>query len=240
MENLSEKYYDEAWGQWDDMKSFGPASRHVRRIIMRMIQGLEFSTVLDAGCGVGTLIAALMQRYPQVQYTGTDISREGIERGKQKVGSANFQVLNLEKESLKKTFDLVLCIDVIEHIENDVKAIQQLKQMTKKHLLLVVPTGPLFEQERISVGHVHGFSVKEVEEKLQHAGFSITKKISWGFPFYNLYRRLVMRLPASTVSGKYGFKKRVISEAIYLLLFFNLPVGGERLFVLCETNNEDK
>ena len=46
-----QQFYENAWGQWDDMKSFGPSSRHVRRLTLKMIKGLRFDTYLDAGCG---------------------------------------------------------------------------------------------------------------------------------------------------------------------------------------------
>jgi len=237
MKNVSNQYYDHAWEMWDDMKTYGPASRHVRRIIINWIKDLELSTVLDAGCGAGTLISALMAKFPDAKYTGTDISRAGVEKAQEKVPSAEFIILNLEKYHLSSTFDLVLCIDVLEHIEDDIQAIQNLRKMTGKYLLVVVPTGPLFEKEKINVGHVHGYKVGEVVQKLEQTGFFIRRKISWGFPFYNIYRRLVMNLPTTSVSGKYTLMKKMASALLYILLFFNLPFWGERLFILCENKN---
>jgi len=49
--------YDLAWqDRWDDMKRYGPYSRHVRRFIHKFIREIEFETVLDAGCGQGELL----------------------------------------------------------------------------------------------------------------------------------------------------------------------------------------
>jgi hypothetical protein len=60
------------------------------------------------------------------------------------------------------------------------------------------------------------------------------KSMAWGFPIYTLYRRLVMNMPEESVSGKFGLKKKIISQVVYWLLFLNLPFGGERYYVLCQ------
>jgi ubiquinone/menaquinone biosynthesis C-methylase UbiE len=41
-------------------------------------------------------------------------------------------------------FDLVLCNEVLEHVENPEKALQELKRVTSKYLLLSVPNEPIF------------------------------------------------------------------------------------------------
>jgi SAM-dependent methyltransferase len=230
---LDKQYYENAWGQWDDMKSFGPSSRHVRRLTLKMIRGLKFETCLDAGCGVGTLLQDIHGHYPEVKLNGAEYADSGVAVARQKNPHANIHQLDLAKQALPQIFDLVTCVDVLEHIVDDQSAMDHLHEMTSHYLLVVVPIGPLFEQERINVGHVHGYSQSEVKAKLEKAGFKILKDMAWGFPFYTLYRRLVMNMPEETVSGNFDWKKRVISEILYWLLFINLPFGGERYYVLC-------
>jgi len=72
-----------------------------------------------------------------------------------------------------------------------------------------------------------------LNEKLSTAGFRVYKEMAWGFPFYTLYRRLIMNVPENTVSGHFDWKKRLISEITYWLLFLDLPIWGERYYVLC-------
>jgi len=230
---IDKQFYENAWGQWDDMKSFGPSSRHVRRLTFKMLKGLEFKTCLDAGCGVGTLLQDIHNHYPVVELNGAEYADSGVAIARQKNPNANIYQLDLAKQALPQKFDLVTCVDVLEHIVEDQNAMNHLHEMTSHYLLVVVPTGPLFEQERLSVGHVHGYSQSEVKTKLEKAGYKILKDMGWGFPFYTLYRRLVMNMPEETVSGNFDWKKRIISEILYLLLFINLPFGGERYYVLC-------
>lgn len=232
---LDNNFYDEAWCQWDDMKEYGPVSRHVRRLVLELLKDIEFASVLDVGCGVGTLLNAIHARYPSARLGGTEYSEVAIARTQARFSSIETHKLNLSIEALPETYDLVTCVDVLEHIEDDSTAMENLRAMTKDHLVVVVPLGPLFEVERVRVGHVHGYSRKEVDRKLRQSGFEIVRTIQWGFPLYNLYRRLLHKLPESTVTGKYDFRKQFIAFVTYWLLFFNLPFWGERYFVLCRT-----
>jgi hypothetical protein len=102
---------------------------------------------------------------------------------------------------------------------------------------VVVPIGPLFEVERGRVGHVHGYSQAEVDAKLIRAGFRILKSMAWGFPFYNLYRRVLHLLPKQYPVGQFSSGKIIISWVLYYALFLNLPFWGERYFVLAEVEN---
>ena len=38
--------YDEGWDKWDDMKQYGPMSRHTRRLIWNLIGNLQYQSVL--------------------------------------------------------------------------------------------------------------------------------------------------------------------------------------------------
>jgi SAM-dependent methyltransferase len=232
--NTQKQYYENAWQHWEDMKSFGPSSRHVRRLSQKIIKTLQFNSILDAGCGAGTLLQDISSHFPHVQLNGAEYAESGVRLARKKNPNARIYQLDLEKRALKRKFDLVTCIDVLEHIREDERAISNLRKMTNKYLLVVVPTGPLFEQERVNVGHIHGYNRKEINDKLAASGFKIVKSMAWGFPLYNIYRRLVMNMPEESIGGQFGNKKKFISQVVYWLLFLNLPFGGERYYVLCE------
>lgn len=230
---LDQEYYDQNWDKWDDMKSLGPSSRHVRRLTLQMIRGLEFNNFLDAGCGVGTLLTDIHLHFPEAKLYGVEYSSKGVSIARKKNPYASIQQMDLSQKALSRKFDLVTCIDVLEHIQDDQSVLINLHKMTAHYFLLVVPIGPLFEQERINVGHVHGYSRTELKEKLSKAGFKVIKEMAWGFPFYTIYRRLIMNLPENATGGRFDWKKRLISEITYLILFLNLPFWGDRYYVLC-------
>ena len=228
------EFYDSAWNSgWDDMKVYGPSARHTRRFIFRLLEGLSFTTVLDAGCGTGVLLSQIRQKYPHTQLTGSEYSPNGLEYARQRLPNAQFHVLDLSRETLGGKFDLITCIDVLEHIPDDEAALKNMLAMTAGHLVLSVPLGPLFQVEVERMGHVHGYGRRELEGKLQGAGFEIVRAVQWGFPFYNLHRRLVNRLPAQASGGAVNPRKKLIANLLYALFYLNIAPAGERYYVLC-------
>lgn len=228
------KFYDEGWRSgWDDMKIYGPTARHTRRFIFQLLSKIKFTSVLDAGCGTGILLSQIYQRYPHIQPTGSEYSPDGLGFAKKRLPKAEFQVLDLSKEKLDRKFDLITCIDVLEHIPDDRAALRNLLAMTSGYLILSVPLGPLFKAEVERMGHVHGYSRQELETKIREAGFEIVKTIQWGFPFYNIHRRIANRMSAETSTGSFSTRKKLISNLIHALFYLNLSIGGERYYVLC-------
>ncbi|MGE5249158.1 MAG: class I SAM-dependent methyltransferase [Bacteroidota bacterium] len=228
------EFYDEHWDSgWDDMKVYGSTARHTRRFIFRLLEGLTFTSVLDAGCGTGVLLQEIRRKYPRAQVTGFEYSSRGLDFARRRLPDGEFRTLDLGKASLGRKFDLITCIDVLEHIPDDRAALKNLLDMTGGYLILSVPLGPLFEVEAQRLGHVHGYSREEVESKLRESGFEILKVIQWGFPFYNLHRRMANRLPAESSQAGFSARKRLVSNLIYALFFLNVGPGGERYYVLC-------
>lgn len=235
---FSSEFYDQGWSVWDDMKIYGPTARHTRRLIFKLLKDRLFNTVLDAGCGTGILLHTMFKKYPHIQMMGTEYSLHGLDVAKERLPNANFQVIDLAKEKLNLQFDLVTCIDVLEHIEDDRAALINLHSMTAKYLVLSVPLGPLFKEEVDRMGHVHGYSREEVDNKLRDAGFEIIEAIQWGFPFYNIHRRIANRLHGQATTGQYSFNKKLASYLLYLFFYLNIALGGERYYVLCRPIDE--
>lgn len=234
---FSSEFYNEAWYKWDDMKVYGPTARHTRRFIFSLLNGLKVDSVLDAGCGTGVLLQQILEKYPDIKLSGSEYSSQGIEFARQRLPQAEFYSLDLERQNLHRQFDLVTCIDVLEHINDDRAALKNLLAMTRKFLILSVPLGPLFKVEADRMGHVHGYSRGELEGKLREAGFEIINAIQWGFPFYNIHRRIANRMPESTTMGQFGARKKLVTNLLYWLFYLNISIGGERYYVLCRPVN---
>ena len=91
------------------------------------IRNINFTHVMDAGCGGGQYSFYLAKLNSTADITAYDISKHQIEQNKIKgKGVKNIEFIQkdlTEVEDIEK-FDLILCIDVLEHIQEDKKVIE--------------------------------------------------------------------------------------------------------------------
>lgn len=236
MKGMSVANYDYGWEtKWDDMKTYGPFSRHVRRLIKDIMRPLTFETVLDVGCGQGSLLTELSAEFPHIKPHGCDISPIAVELARRKIPNGQFWVLDITREQLAQKFDLVVCSEVLEHIPDDVAVLKNLADMTGKYLLLSAPQGRMRRFEAEEVGHVRNYAPSELLQKTEQSGFKALKVLEWGFPFYSpLYRNLLEFTGAKGTSGEFGSTRKIISNAIYYLFTFNSSKRGDEIFILAE------
>src|SRR2546427_12749055 len=115
------------------MQRLGPVHRHIREDIVRRVGALDVKSVLDVGCGSGENLAALatLGRY---DLSGVDISPEGIELARERVPSARMlSVLNVQEQALPERFDLVMSIQVVEHIVDDMAALRNMAAVAEEY-----------------------------------------------------------------------------------------------------------
>ena len=237
---LSVAEYDQGWeNQWDDMKRYGPFSRHLRRLIVDLVRPLEFESVLDVGCGQGMFLAELQAEFPCMKPHGIDISPTAVKLAQSRVRGGRFEVLDLATGYLDEKFDLVICSEVLEHIQADRMAISHLAAMTGKHLVVTTPQGRMRPSE-VMMGHVRNYGYEELVQKLVQGGLRVKQAIQWGFPFYSpLYRDFLDRIGNQGTSGRYGVTRKLISAMLYGLFALNSTKRGDELLVLAEPARAD-
>jgi SAM-dependent methyltransferase len=115
-----------------------------RRVLNKVISGLELqrgARILDAGCGSGRNMLELA-RYGEV--TGIELSDIAIDaaraRGVGEVVSGSV----IDMPFADGSFDLAVCLDVIEHLENDRRALRELRRVVAPDGVLVV-TVPAYQ-----------------------------------------------------------------------------------------------
>ena len=237
MEGLSAELYDKAWeSKWDDMKKYGPFSRHLRRIIKQIIRPLKFESVLDVGCGQGSFLEELQAEFPGIKPRGIDLSSSAVRLASERVPGGQFAVVDITEQALDEKCDLVVCSEVLEHIPDDITAIQNLRKITGKYLLVSTPQGRMRRFEK-QVGHVRNYAPGELVLKLEANGFDVVSVVEWGFPFYSpLYRDFLELTGSNGTTGEFGQVRKVISRFIYLLFMLNSSRHGDEIFVLARPN----
>jgi SAM-dependent methyltransferase len=148
--------------------------------------------VLDLGCGPGNLLDVLPACTgsgaggARGAVFGSDYSEEALRftagRGYPRLFRADFQRLPVASAS----FDLVTCIDVLEHLEDDRRAIAEVARILRPSGLLVASV-PAFmslwgDHDRL-YGHHRRYRTAEVRERLRAAGLRV-RKVSYFEPLF--------------------------------------------------------
>lgn len=103
-------------------------------------------SVLEIGCGEGSVLQIIKKLFPDCHYTGVDIDKSLLElvkkQGADEVFLNETDPLHLPYED--NSFDLVLMIEVLEHLKCPHQALQEAKRMTKNPVIISVPREPLW------------------------------------------------------------------------------------------------
>ncbi|WP_394821071.1 class I SAM-dependent methyltransferase [Pendulispora albinea] len=233
--------YDDFWRSCPDFSRYNPGVLHRRRAIRKLLESIRFKSLLDVGCGDAQLLYWLRGEgvSRDAELTGCDLSPETVETNRVRHPFASFHVLDLETAPLARTFDAVICTEVIEHIENQAAAMRNLAQMVAPggHLIVTCPTGKVHATER-HFGHVRHPRPQELAGLLEGAGLEVVSLQNWGFPFYVALKHLT-NLNADWALKNFGAKEyspaaRMVSKALYHVNHLNLSSSrpGCQLFAL--------
>jgi SAM-dependent methyltransferase len=218
-----------------DLQQYGPTSRHQRRIIASMLDPLRFDSILDVGCGEGSLLAYLGPRYRCRHLVGLDLSESAIARARHTFPSASYIVGNIGDLPPGESFDLVTSIDVLEHVEDDEALLRDMAAATRRFVLCVTIQGRMRPGEQ-DIGHVRNYGYGELQEKMLAAGLNPIRTVEWGFPFYSpIFRSTLAHTRSELLSyGQYGLARRLLCHGMYALFLLNSWRLGDKIFILAE------
>lgn len=110
--------------------------------VKQLIDSLDVNNILDVGCGEGFVINFLGTK----DVIGFDISENALAIAKIRNPTFDFcrgDIYNLPVN--KNNFDLVMVLEVLEHLEEPEKAINEIKRASKKYCIFSVPNEPYFK-----------------------------------------------------------------------------------------------
>jgi trans-aconitate methyltransferase len=145
---ISDAYFDSF--QTPKYRSKNPVTRALIRRFVERLHGLfvaaqPASRVLEIGVGEGFLSGYLSERFPEKSFTGLDLAEHDLVNLRQKFPRIDARQGSIyDLSGLEPPYDLVLCCEVLEHLPDVPRALDQLASLGAKHYLLTVPHEPLF------------------------------------------------------------------------------------------------
>ncbi len=158
----------------------------------------ERASILDAGSGFGQYSYYLSKQYKNWEILGVDVKPEQIEDCNNfftKIGKSErvkFEFADLTKFSKNQEYDLILSVDVMEHILEDVVVFKNFYQSLKKGGMVLISTpsdqggSDVHDEDDHSFIDEHvrdGYNINEIEDKLKNAGFNkVEARYAYGAP----------------------------------------------------------
>jgi SAM-dependent methyltransferase len=193
--------WDRHWDEYSQAAQTNPAQEYRRRMCFSLLGLKEPGTgvrLLDIGSGQGDMAAAVHAAYPAAEIVGLELSESGVQISRQKVPSARFVQCNLLEQSaaaenLKSWATHALCSEVIEHVDDPCRLLSNARKFMSSSCVLVVtaPGGPMSAFDK-HIGHRRHFTPADLGDLFRHAGYEPNTTAGSGFPFFNLYKCVVV------------------------------------------------
>lgn len=145
-------------------------------VLLDDIRSLKADSILDVGAGEGFTLEKLRKAKTVKKLEGIEYMDEAIALGKKanphvKIRKGDIYDLPYKANS----FEVVLCTEVLEHLEDPERALLELKRVTSKYVVLSVPNEPLFTIQRFLRGK-NMLKLGDHPEHIQHWNAGSFKK----------------------------------------------------------------
>lgn len=172
----------------------------------------------DAGAGFGQYSYFILKYFRKAKVQAVDLKTDYMDSFARYAKLVDWQDFTAQQADLvdyipKGKFDLIIAIDILEHIEQDEKVLQNFRQVLDSSGKLIISSPSTFDESAKFVAeHVRpGYDKDEIIDKLKNAGFKIVSfDYSYG-KFGHLAWLLTMKYPMSLLG---------ISKIFFLLLPF--------------------
>jgi len=205
----------------------------------------------EVGCGTGYVLAAFVKAFPSVKFSATEIYSDALSFASERSPTASLYQMDARAIPFSAEFDAMGTFDVLEHIEEDETVLSELHRALKPKgtLLITVPQHRfLWSQQDEHACHVRRYTRKEIQMKLQRAGFRVA--FSTSFVSLLLPAMYLSRQRSRVEDAQYDFTSdlqlsRPVNaimtavmaiEYVLIRLGVRFPFGGSLLIVAQKTD----
>jgi len=226
---ITSREWNLVWSEYSETNRLNPAQAYRQKLILTELKSA--TRVLDVGCGNGELLEKIQAKFPQAILGGLDGSTEALEQTKRKVNGARTFLADLSDHAPSGPLGWashITCSEVLEHLDNPEAALCYSLRWLEPggKIVLTVPAGPMTAFD-VYLGHRRHFTANELKAMLLASGYERVSVRRAGFPFFNLYRLVVLARgekvrdaaasPSPAAKSAMGIFRRLFA--------FNLPRG---------------
>ncbi len=209
---------------------------YVKRALRKLLSGRkEPFELFDAGSGFGQYSYFLAKKFPLAKIHAIDVKEDYIEDCKQffmqaGISNVRFGVEDLTVPKHTGRFDVILSVDVMEHIQEDVQVFKNFYAALRPNGVVLINTPSNIggsdadsESDESFIGeHArNGYGADEITEKLRSAGFSsVSVQYTYG-TFGNIAWRFGIKYPMLMLNRSKAFFA-VLPFYYLLTLWFTL------------------
>ena len=166
------------------------SSRNLCKYLLNKYNKSEKNIVLEIGCSSGHMINEISSGANNY-YIGSDVLKKSISRIANKYQNIPFVVFDILKNPFPNNFcNSIIMLNVLEHIENDAKALKETYNLLNKDgiLILEVPAVKfLYDGYDKQLMHFRRYNMKELIKKIEDAGYVIENKTHLGFLIFPVF-----------------------------------------------------
>ena len=181
--------------------------------ILRLVDKLPRGRMLEIGCGAGALLNDLANK--GFECTALETSQMALEIARFiNKNNSSVAIVESSADSWIAAYEYVLSFEVLEHIQDDVAALNSWSRWLAQdgRLMISVPA----QQSRwnasdVWAGHMRRYDKQDLEKLLSCAGFEIEHFESYGFPLANIIEPIRARYHARRLKEE-GVKSKDVAH----------------------------
>jgi len=213
-----------AWGTAPDF--VGPRHELREKLLLDLFLAVAPGRrALNVGAGLGSFSQLLEERGFDV--VSTDVATAALDLLRERVRGTVVEASMTDLPFSERSFDAVVAGEVLEHIEEDRRALGEVARVLVPGgvLALSVPAHPeWFGSSDHWAGHVRRYTRARLTEAVEGSGLTLERIRPWGFPVSALYHRAVYDKRAAALASRRQ-KPRIALRVL------RVAVQVDRLFV---------
>ncbi len=162
-------------------------SWYIRKLLKDIIPQIKSKEpkIFDAGTGFAQYSYFIAKNFPQSKILAVDIKEDYLTDAKEFFNKLNlknvdFKIDDLKEISYQSEFDLIICVDVMEHIDDDERVLKNFYNSLRSDGYLIINTPSIYggsdvhdEKDESFIGEHfrNGYSKEDLTAKLNRAGF---------------------------------------------------------------------